>query len=472
MPGIMELHSEGHLRGGPLCFGALLALLAGCAGGRGPERPTPVETAGFSRPQEVYRQMGLLAGPAQFAAVVNFSTLAGPADSTFVLVGVSLPNSAFRFQRDAAGFMAEYTIAAAFVQDSQQVKRLARRESVRVPSFAETGRTDESVVFQDFVALAPGRYEVRLQVADANSSRGFRATDTLDVPTYGPHGRSVSGPMLVYRARGRADRAQAPDLIVNPRNTVPYGGEAPHLYLESYGPSDTVYLRVHDDAGVQIWAAKALLTQGTDSLHYGRVDLPGETFPLGRVSVEVVSTDATTPPTRIPLVMSISDQWMVANFDEVLEFLRFIATPEEIDSLAHATPVERRTRWENFWARRDPIPATPVNEYREAFFQRVRFATENFGESGGLPGWQTDRGEVYIVLGPPDHTIDRYIGITENVGRPNGIEWIYEAAPGGRLDLLFLDRNGFGRFELEPSSRAAFRTAAERLKPREAKKQS
>jgi hypothetical protein len=45
------------------------------------------------------------------------------------------------------------------------------------------------------------------------------------------------------------------------------------------------------------------------------------------------------------------------------------------------------------------------------------------------------------------------------------VEWIYSAAPGGRLNLLFHDRGGFGRLELVPSSRAAFRSAAARMKP-------
>ena len=53
-----------------------------------------------------------------------------------------------------------------------------------------------------------------------------------------------------------------------------------------------------------------------------------------------------------------------------------------------------------FWAKRDPTPETRRNEFREDFEQRVKFADANF--SNGLqPGSMTDRGKVFILLGPP-----------------------------------------------------------------------
>lgn len=51
-----------------------------------------------------------------------------------------------------------------------------------------------------------------------------------------------------------------------------------------------------------------------------------------------------------------------------------------------------------FWARRDPTPMTPQNEFREGFEARVRIADENF-EQGRTRGSMTDRGRVFITLG-------------------------------------------------------------------------
>lgn len=410
--------------------------------------------------------MGLLAGPAHFPAVASLATLAGPGDSTWVVVSMSLPNSALRFQRDANGFLAEYSVSASFVQDSAEVRRLDAREGVRIGTFAETGRTDESIVFQQMIALRPGRYEVRFDASDVNSSRGFRAVDTLDVPAYGTNAARIGSPLVVYRAEGRNARAERPFLIANPRHAVPYGGESPRLYLESYGAGaeQPLQVRVVNETGTEVWSADALLVRGDSTVRYGVVDLPAATLPLGRFWVEV--TGPGTGVVRTPIVLTISDQWMVANFEEVLEFLRYIAHSDELDSLRTGTPAERRARWETFWAKRDPLPITDLNEFRDEFFQRVRYATEAFREPGGRAGWQTDRGEVYIVLGPPDQALERYIGVSEMTAEPNGEEWYYSNVPGGRLVLLFLDRSSFGRFELTPAAEAAFRAAAERMKPR------
>jgi GWxTD domain-containing protein len=53
-----------------------------------------------------------------------------------------------------------------------------------------------------------------------------------------------------------------------------------------------------------------------------------------------------------------------------------------------------------FWARRDPTPNTPRNEFREDFEARVDFADRNFG-TGNVRGALSDQGKVFILFGPP-----------------------------------------------------------------------
>lgn len=82
------------------------------------------------------------------------------------------------------------------------------------------------------------------------------------------------------------------------------------------------------------------------------------------------------------------------------------------------TPEERRAFIESFWAALDPTPATSTNERRAVFWARVERADRLFQDSVH-PGWKTDRGKVYILLGPPD----------ELHLREGGQEWIYRALP-------------------------------------------
>ncbi|UCF67539.1 MAG: GWxTD domain-containing protein [Acidobacteriota bacterium] len=65
------------------------------------------------------------------------------------------------------------------------------------------------------------------------------------------------------------------------------------------------------------------------------------------------------------------------------------------------TDPERLEFIRRFWERRDPDPRTPENEARLAFWFRVSQANRQFADTPA-PGWRTDRGKIFILLGPPD----------------------------------------------------------------------
>jgi GWxTD domain-containing protein len=86
------------------------------------------------------------------------------------------------------------------------------------------------------------------------------------------------------------------------------------------------------------------------------------------------------------------------NSDLALEYLGSPAEKREWDDRMDN---EARARFlSEFWARRDPNPATERNELREAFTRRVAFADHMFpGEA--QRGARTDRGRIFVLLGQP-----------------------------------------------------------------------
>lgn len=82
--------------------------------------------------------------------------------------------------------------------------------------------------------------------------------------------------------------------------------------------------------------------------------------------------------------------------------VRYLITKTELKAFAALTDdVQRLGFIRQFWNRRDPNPRTPENEARLVFWQRVTEANKQF-HTGGTPGWKTDRGKIYILLGPPN----------------------------------------------------------------------
>jgi len=57
---------------------------------------------------------------------------------------------------------------------------------------------------------------------------------------------------------------------------------------------------------------------------------------------------------------------------------------------------------EQFRERRNPRPGSTTNAFEEEHYRRIAFANQRFGTASGTPGWQTDRGHIYIVYGAPD----------------------------------------------------------------------
>ncbi len=84
-----------------------------------------------------------------------------------------------------------------------------------------------------------------------------------------------------------------------------------------------------------------------------------------------------------------------------------------------------------FWLRRDPTPGTPMeNEFKEEHYRRILYADERFGEVGSS-GWRTDRGRIYIQLGPSDEK-EKYQNGSEK-WRYIKLDRIIEFNPSGRL---------------------------------------
>lgn len=84
----------------------------------------------------------------------------------------------------------------------------------------------------------------------------------------------------------------------------------------------------------------------------------------------------------------------------------YLIRPKEKEVfLSLNTDRERDLFIETFWKQRDPSPGTERNEFREEHYRRLAYADQHFGRGGTKPGWATDRGRIYIILGPPQQSL-------------------------------------------------------------------
>ena len=85
------------------------------------------------------------------------------------------------------------------------------------------------------------------------------------------------------------------------------------------------------------------------------------------------------------------------------EDVAYIIVPEERARFLKLTAdAERQFFITQFWQRRNPDGRdAPRNRFKEEHYRRIRYTNERFTKPD-VPGWKTDRGRLYIVMGPPD----------------------------------------------------------------------
>lgn len=402
-----------------------------------------------------YRSMGLLVGRGTMPFIADIRYLAGPRpDSVMAVVAVSLTNQSLDFQKEGTEFVAAYRVEASFAPDTGAPLTAARDERVRVRTFQETLRADESVIYQQIVRLPSRRYTITLVVRDANGPNLGRAERVDTVPRF--DAPALARPIAYYEGTGRSSLDSLPKLITNPKSTLPYGGDTLRFYVEAYGmPAGTALAaQVVDQGGGVLWRDTTRSRGGAVTI--ARFGFPPTLLSVGHASFEV-SAVGQTLTSRAPMLVSFSGQWVITNLDDMVYLLRFFERQDQVEKLRKATPAARDSLWRDFWKETDPTPITPQNEALDEYFRRLQLANQKFRDEAEQ-GWLTDRGEVFITLGDPDDVLDMSSGMDRTGVRT--IRWTYNEL---RLTLFFLDQ-GFGRFQLTPTSRAEYSRVLARVR--------
>ena len=136
-------------------------------------------------------------------------------------------------------------------------------------------------------------------------------------------------------------------------------------------------------------------------------------------------------------------------YQDWLKLVKYIIQDKELDVFMQLTNNRERDIFvEAFWNLRDPTPGTPINEKKDELIERFEYANYRLGSGAGRPGWMTDQGRIYMILGPPV-SIERNPSSREIV--PNEI-WSYYGDPTKGIPthftLVFFRRGGSGELKL------------------------
>jgi GWxTD domain-containing protein len=443
----------------------LLTFATGCRGTQHPpQSPTPTPTSTPSTPAtargatpsqpdpvHLYRQMGLLAEDGETPFVGSVAFLANrSADSTLFLLTVSVPSRALTFVRENDRYRASYSATLSLTRANEAARRIESHQIVRVASFKETTRSDESVLYQQAVMVPPGSYSLSFSLRDDAGGKGGSIEASVNIPrvTNG----SLSSPIPVYEGTPRSSLDSLPRIVPTPRATLAFGQDSTlKVYLEAYGAGTTMPLRASvfgENTSAPVWSDTTSLPKHGD-IFSGIVSIPVAQLGVGALTLAVTRAGA-SDSTKAPVFVTFGEDLPVATFAEMVNYLRYFGSVARLQKLRDAPPDARAKAWASFLRETDPDPATPVNEGLRDYFSRITQANSRFREEGGA-GWLTDRGRVLVALGTPDQFYEP--NTTDMNQRGRAQIWEYRRH---RLQVVFVDQTGFGRWRMTVGSEAEF----------------
>jgi GWxTD domain-containing protein len=402
---------------------------------------------------KLYRELGLLARGAPMPFVGNVAFMATPsADSTHVIVAITIANGNLTFGRETDRFRAGYTVSITLRNGAETVKQIEAHESVLVASYKEVSRFDESVIYQELLTVKPGRYNLTVNVRDDGSSKNGSDDVTLLVPSLGAG--ALSTPVAFARVTPRVSLDSLPRVVTNPAATATFGRDSViGLYLEAYGAANG---RLPLNIAARTETGRTLFADTLSLLHRQNLSSGVLYVPIGRIGIGPVVIllwqTGMNDTTRAPVFVGFGEELPVATYDEMLNYLKWFATPARIKALRDTAPEYRPAAWASFV--RENATLTGGAEALRDYFLRLSAANAQFREEG-VPGWMTDRGKVLLGLGEPDNRYEQ--GATADpTNRLRSQIWEYRNL---QLQLVFTEQQEFGHWRLTNSSAIAFENA-------------
>jgi len=401
--------------------------------------------------------MGLLAEGGETPFVGSVAFLGGTVpDSTVFMLTVAVPARALTFVRENDRYRASYSATLTLTRASEAARRFETHHIVRVASFRETTRSDESILYQQVVLARPGSYELSFALRDDAGGKGSSIEAAVNVPLVAAG--SLSSPIPVYEVVPRSSLDSLPRIVPSPRATLTLGQDSTlAVYVEGYGGGSVLPLRASvfgENASTPVWSDTTSLTR-RGTLFSGQVNIPVSQLGVGALTLAVATTQG-SDTTKAPLFITFGEELPVATFTEMVNYLRYFGSPARLQALRDAPPNGRAAAWAAFLRETDPDPATAANEALRDYFGRIAQANSRFREEGGI-GWMTDRGRVFVALGTPDQFYEPNTTDLNQRGRAQ--IWEYRRH---RIQIVFTDQTGFGKWRLTVGSEAEFEALVRR----------
>ncbi len=305
------------------------------------------------------------------------------------------------------GFEANYEVTViVYDNDDFQVDGKLWKETIYLNDYDETNSQNDFSFTHTSLDLDPDKYKVVVSVQDLETEKAQGIKFDTQLRNFSKN--KITASDIIFLKYVGYDSLGIKS--ITPELTNPYKGlTAPAwAYFEIYNPTGEPKAEInYTIKGVN---SKFEIKDSYSTPLAGPRKLEAFSIPVDSLKHDIYKlTINIKAGKKVKLEKNFYVRWQgipyTANdIESAIKQVLYIATPDEWKALDKAPEEKKLEEFTKFWKRHDPTPGTEVNEAMEAHYGRVEYANQNFSVMQ-REGWKTDRGMVYIVLGPPDDIV-------------------------------------------------------------------
>ncbi|MGD9899679.1 MAG: GWxTD domain-containing protein [Calditrichaceae bacterium] len=371
-----------------------------------------------------------------------------------VFFATEIQNDVIQFERKESVFQAAYqiTVAVRSKEGGQTILTDTFSEDVVIENFEETNSRYQyqykvyklpDLNSAENIKLVPGEYECLLEIRDLISKKTYNGKRPFSIKK--------------QSAEEKYQSSEVTFLIKNPINmddipllpsfsAIDFAGEN-YAYLRLMSvPDDSLVVNVRlyrkgkleDKLIHQEFISMIPKAEIADIIY----KMPSNLLDEGEYKIRF-STDGKERP--VNQIKEFSVVWFTKpvylyRTDLALRPMKYLLKEDELKIVKKMSADKMSAWFMNYWKEKDPTPETVYNELQDEFYQRVGEANRKF-PSRFKEGWETDRGQIFLLYGEPQKIENRRYATTT----VPYIVWLYEE---GMVSFIFVDQDKNGEFRL------------------------
>jgi GWxTD domain-containing protein len=383
-------------------------------------------------------------GPQSFrfsSQVLVFSTLTP--DTNRILLFIRLPYASLQFIKQDSIYKTSFDLSVLVETESlQMIGSQIKRCEYSAPNFEAT-RSPAEMRYETFqFFLPPGSYKLNLELYDLETRSPARRKEPLIVPDFRKQRFALTD--ILFLKTLNLSQLDSLEPLMPPVRTPEDTGFCARIDLFSARELNlSIYESILNSQGGTVYRDTVSL-QIRNRRHpvFFRLN---HALPFGQYTLKLHITDGEEEK---DLSQAYYIRWEdqgtdIMEMELLVQSLSIIMNRESWQALNSANAEDRLNIIKDFWKKRDPTPETEINELEEEYKRRIYDANREYSFlRGGVQGWKTDRGRVYILYGSPTD-VDTQPTVPGMSGRYE--VWIYHQL---QRSFVFQDKYNDGDYRL------------------------